>query len=139
MTTRRRYSQSFRLASGGLILLLGAGAVRSASAADTGHDSGMAMASSGRLGEYPMMRDASGTSWQPDSALMDGVHGHLGDWSTMLHGYLYAIADHQGGPRGAQLNFSESMLMLMAQRNAGAVRVALKAMLSLDPLMGKRD
>ena len=96
------------------------------------------MASSGRLGEYPMMRDASGTSWQPDSALMSGAHGQLGNWSTMLHGYLYAITDHQGGPRGAQLNFSESMPMLMAQRNADTVRVALKAMQSLDPLMGKR-
>jgi len=96
------------------------------------------MASSGRLGGYPMVRDASGTSWQPDSALMAGAHGHLGDWSTMLHGYLYGVADHQGGPRGAQLNFSESMLMVAAQRNAGTGRVAVKAMLSLDPLMGKR-
>ena len=95
------------------------------------------MGSSGRLGDYPMMRDASGTSWQPDSALMAGVHGQLRSWSTMLHGYLYAVADHQGGPRGARGNFSESMLMAAAQRNVGDSRLSLKAMLSLDPLMGK--
>jgi hypothetical protein len=95
------------------------------------------MNSSGRLGDYPMMRDASGTAWQPDGALMAGAHGQLGSWSTMLHGYLYAVDDHQGGPRGAQASFSESMLMATAQRRLGASRLSLKAMLSLDPLMGK--
>lgn len=122
----------------GVLLLLAAGAARTACAADADHVHGMDMASSGRLGDYSMMRDASGTSWQPDSAPMSGLHGQWGEWSTMLHGYVYAIRDHQGGPRGAQMDFSASMLMLMAQRDAGAARVAVRAMLSLDPLMGKR-
>ncbi len=139
-TKQCRSARGSRLSGVGLALLLGVAAGRAASAADAdaAHEGSVDMASSGRLGEYPMMRDASGTSWQPDSALMSGAHGQLGNWSTMLHGYLYAITDHQGGPRGAQLNFSESMPMLMAQRNADTVRVALKAMQSLDPLMGKR-
>ena len=95
------------------------------------------MAMSGRLGNYSMMRDATGTSWQPDSAPMAGLHGQAGAWSTMLHGYIYGIADHQGGPRGDHLVFSESMLMAAAQRDAGRARLTLRTMLSLDPLMGK--
>ena len=38
----------------------------------------------GVYGTYPMTRDASGTSWQPDSSPHDGIHGTLGDWSTMV-------------------------------------------------------
>jgi hypothetical protein len=92
---------------------------------------------SGAAGEYSMMRDASGTAWQPDSTPMEGLDGKLGDWSTMLHGYIYGIFDHQGGPRGADKTFSESMFMGMAQHGLGPGRVTLRAMLSLDPLMGK--
>ena len=79
--------------------MLAALTAHTAIAADNVHETGMDMASSGRLGDYSMMRDASGTSWQPDSAPMAGIHGQLGDWSTMLHGYAYGIRDHQGGPR----------------------------------------
>jgi len=97
----------------------------------------MHMGSGGRLGDYSMMRDASGTAWQPDGAVMSGTHGQLGSWATMLHGYVFGVLDHQGGPRGDQLIFSESMLMATAQRTEGKSRLAFKAMLSLDPLMGK--
>ena len=97
----------------------------------------MHMDSGGRLGDYSMLRDASGTAWQPDGAVMNGTHGQLGSWTTMLHGYVFGVLDHQGGPRGDQLLFSESMLMATAQRSAGKSRLAFKTMLSLDPLMGK--
>jgi hypothetical protein len=92
---------------------------------------------SGALGSYSMMRDASGTAWQPDSATMEGMHGMLGGWNTMLHGYVTAIYDHQGGPRGDDQIFSSSMFMAMAQRLAGPGRLTVRAMLSLDPFMGK--
>ena len=36
---------------------------------------------SGTLGKYPMNREASGTSWQPESTPMDGLHWKAGDWS----------------------------------------------------------
>jgi hypothetical protein len=101
------------------------------------HAESMDMGASGSLGPYSMMRDASGTSWQPDAAPMLGIQGQHGVWSTMLHGNLYIIADRQGGPRGAQYTFSESMLMAAAQRAAGRGRLSVRAMLSLDPLMGK--
>ena len=91
----------------------------------------------GRLGSYSMMRDSSGTSWQPDATPMAGLHGQWGEWTTMLHGAALALFDHQGGPRGAQQTFSESMLMGAAQRRVGQGELSARAMLSLDPLMGK--
>jgi len=92
----------------------------------------------GATGNYGMTRDASGTAWQPESSPMDGWHGMLGDWSTMLHGSLTGVYDHQGGPRGGDKVFSESMLMGMAQKQVGSGTLTFRAMLSLDPLMGKR-
>ena len=98
---------------------------------------GPSVQTTGTLGDYSMMRDASGTSWQPDSAPMEGIHGLLGDWSTMVHGFVSAIYDHQGGPRGDEKTFSASMFMGMAQRSLGGGHVTLRGMISLDPLMGK--
>lgn len=91
----------------------------------------------GAMGGYSMMRDASGTSWQPDSTPMVGLHGEYAGWATMLHGSVLGVFDHQGGPRGDDKTFSESMLMGMAQRELGVGRLSLRTMLSLDPLMGK--
>jgi hypothetical protein len=99
--------------------------------------SGPSVQGTGALGDYSMMRDASGTSWQPESTPMEGIHGLLGDWSTMVHGYISAIYDHQGGPRGDDKSFSSSMLMGMAQRPLGTGHLMLRGMISLDPLMGK--
>ena len=91
----------------------------------------------GDLGAYAMMRDASGTSWQPDSTPMEGYGFKAGGWTGMVHGYALGVYDHQGGPRGDAKAFSESMLMLMAQHAAGAGTLTLRTMLSLDPAMGK--
>jgi hypothetical protein len=92
----------------------------------------------GALGPYSMMRDASGTAWQPDSAPMWAIMGRAGDWSTMVHGFVTLIHDNQGGPRGDTKTFSTSMLMGSAQRPLGGGTLSLKGMVSLDPLMGKR-
>ncbi|MEJ1970313.1 MAG: hypothetical protein WDN03_17050 [Rhizomicrobium sp.] len=99
--------------------------------------SGMGAMMMGAAGGYPMMRDASGTAWQPDSTPMDGLQGTLWGWSTMLHGFVSGIYDNQGGPRGGEMTFSESMLMGMAQKPVGIGTLTLRTMLSLDPLMGK--
>jgi hypothetical protein len=98
---------------------------------------GPVVQSSGILGDYSMMRDSSGTSWQPDSSPMEAIHGIVGDWATMVHGYIFAIYDNQGGRRGDSKTFSESMLMGMAQRALGPGRLTLRGMVSLDPLMGR--
>ena len=90
----------------------------------------------GALGRYSMTRDASGTTWQPDSTPMLGASFASGGWTGMAQGYVDLVYDHQDGPRGASKTFSESMLMLMAQHAAGPGTLTLRAMLSLDPAMG---
>lgn len=99
-------------------------------------DTGMDMP--GALGGYSMNREASGTSWQPDATPMQGIMSMDGGWMTMEHGYLNQVYDHQGGPRGDTEDFSNSMFMFMADRSWGEDTLGLHAMLSLDPLMGKR-
>jgi hypothetical protein len=91
----------------------------------------------GATGSYSMMRDASGTAWQPDSTPMQGWNGELWGWSAMLHGYVTGVYDNQGGPRGGEKTFSESMLMGMVQKQVGIGMLTLRTMLSLDPFMGK--
>lgn len=94
-------------------------------------------AMSGMYGAYPMTRESSGTAWVPDSSPMEGMHGQYGEWNTMLHGYATVVYDHQGGNRGDNKTFSQSMLMGMAQRPLGEGTWGVRSMLSLDPFMGK--
>jgi len=89
------------------------------------------------LGPYPMTREGSGTSWQPDATPMMGIHMKAGDWSVMAHGYANAIYHRQTGPRGDKKSFTESMAMLMGNRPVGPGMLGLRAMVSLDPTMGK--
>ena len=91
----------------------------------------------GIFGPYPMSREASGTSWQPDSTPMEGLH-RMGDpWMTMWHGLANFIYDDQGGPRGDTKAFSNSMLMFMGRRGLPDGDFGIRVMLSADPLMGK--
>jgi len=102
---------------------------------DTGH--GMPM--HGQLGRYGMSREASGTSWQPQAAPHSAIHVMADDWMVMLHGRLSGIGDWQSGPRGDDQFFSTSMAMAMATKDlANGDTLGLKAMLSGDPLMGRR-
>jgi hypothetical protein len=89
------------------------------------------------FGPYSMTREASGTSWQPDSTPMAGLMQTGGSWMTMWHGFANLIFDHQGGPRGAAKTFSNSMLMFMARRALPGGALGLRLMISADPLMGK--
>ena len=52
------------------------------------------------FGSYSMTREASGTSWQPDSSPHSGLHRMAGGWELMLHGFVQGIYDDQDGPRG---------------------------------------
>jgi hypothetical protein len=124
----------------------------SAPAADpqAGHDMGAmagmdhgamsaTMPMTGTLGPYPLTREASGTSWQPDASVHGGVHGEANGWSLMGHAKLTGVYDRQGGPRGADKTFFAGMLMGSARRDlAGGDAITLRAMVSPDPLMGKR-
>lgn len=99
-------------------------------------DHGMAMTSA--FGPYSMTRQGSGTSWLPDATPMEGAHFMKGDWSLMAHGFVNLVADRQTGRRGSDKVFAESMAMLMGQRPLGFGTLGARAMLSLDPTMGKR-
>ena len=58
---------------------------------------------------------------------------------VMVHGVLNGVYSSQGGPRGDEKAFASGMLMGMAQRPVGdSGTLQLRAMLSPDPLMGKR-
>ena len=114
----------------------------------SGHDmSGHAMAAMdmghgmhGLFGAYGMSREASGTSWQPEAEPHDAIHlPDTGDWMVMLHAKMQGVADSQSGPRGDSMVFSSGMLLAMASTDtASGGTIGLKAMLSLDPLMGRR-
>ena len=93
----------------------------------------------GALGNYPMTREASGTAWQPDTSKHAGPMIQSGDWALMAHGELTLVGDWQGGPRGDDKVFVAGMLMGMAKREfANGNALQFRAMVSPDPLMGKR-
>lgn len=104
----------------------------------TQQHAGHGMTMHGDLGPYPMTREASGTSWQPDVSLPMGEHVMLGEWMVMGHLLLNTVYDWQDGPRGDEKAFLSGMAMAMAQRDLGdGNTLALRAMLSPDPFMGK--
>ncbi|MFL6722984.1 MAG: hypothetical protein ACJ8E7_02440, partial [Sphingomicrobium sp.] len=74
------------------------------------------MAMTGALGRYPMAREASGTSWQPDASDHGGLHLMSGDWTLMAHGELNLVHSWQEKPRGDSKSFVAGMLMGMARR-----------------------
>jgi len=90
------------------------------------------------LGTYPATREASGTSWQPDTSAHQGLMSMSGDWMLMAHGVVNLVYDHQAGRRGDDKAFASGMLMGMAQRPFGNGTLQFRVMLSPDPLMGKR-
>ena len=94
------------------------------------------MTMTGALGAYPVERESSGTSWQPDSSEHTAIHLMSGDWMLMAHGTLNLVYDHQAGPRGDDKAFASGMLMGTARHSLGNSTVQFKAMLSPDPLMG---
>ena len=99
---------------------------------------GGGMAMHGALGGYAMNRDSSGTSWQPDLGPAMGRMDMEGAWMLMSRLTLSGIYDYQSGPRGDEMTFLDGMAMGMAQRDFGDNSIGLRAMLSPDPLMGRR-
>ena len=91
----------------------------------------------GALGPYPMVRESSGTAWQPDTSGHMGWMNASGGWTLMAHGILNLVYDHQSGRRGDDKAFASGMLMGMAQRPIGNRTLQFRAMLSPDPIMGK--
>jgi hypothetical protein len=92
----------------------------------------------GALGTYPMGREASGTSWQPEVSPHEGLHIMSGPWMVMVHATIDGVYDWQQGQRGDEKAFVSGMVMAMAKRDFGLTNtLQLRAMLAPDPLMGK--
>ena len=92
----------------------------------------------GAFGPYPSTREASGTSWQPDSSEHKGWMFSSGKWMFMVHGNVDLIADTQSGRRGDDKLFTAGMLMGMATRTfSNGNTLQFRGMVSPDPLMGK--
>jgi len=104
----------------------------------------------GSLGTYPMSRDASGTSWQPEASPMQGYHGRFqGEGGPevfrdetepgahfMIDAFLTAVhTDSTDSPRGDNDSFVQSMAMMMLQAPVGPGTLGLRGMFSLDPTL----
>jgi hypothetical protein len=89
-------------------------------------------------GMFPS-REASGTAWVPDETPMYGVERRLGDWHMMVHGTAFAQFLYEPGDRHRTGGFANEQfsavnwLMLAARRPAGAGRVGLRGMVSIEP------
>ncbi|MCW2361861.1 MULTISPECIES: hypothetical protein [Sphingobium] len=83
--------------------------------------------------------DGSGTARLPAAqGPMSGLHAMSGDWMLMAHGNVQLNYTDHKGPRGDDLVYATSMLMLAAERDLGGARLALRSMLSLEPTMSAR-
>jgi len=111
--------------------------------AQVGHEAhaghAMPAALSGTYGAYPMSRDATGTSWQPDATRHAMGHAMRGNWTLMGHLRLDGVYDWQEGPRGDEKTFLAGMVMGSARRDLSSGNtLTLRGMLSPDPFMGRR-
>jgi hypothetical protein len=67
---------------------------------------------------------------------MEGLHLTLGSWSAMVHGFGFMMFTDIDGPRGGRQFFGTNMLMMGAGRSLAGGTVGVRAMASLEPLMG---
>jgi hypothetical protein len=81
----------------------------------------------------PHQREASGTSWQPDSTPLYAHHFMAGSWMLMLHYAAEAGYDAQIGTRGSHRFLSINWVMGMASHPLLGGELTLRAMFSLEP------
>lgn len=105
----------------------------------SGHDMMMGMGGPPAPLGVSEMREASGTSWQPESTPMFMWHRMAGDWALGLHMNAFVGYDSQSGDRGGDKFISINWVMAMARHALGDGDVTLRTMLSLEPAtVGKR-
>src|SRR4030095_4152953 len=97
------------------------------------------MCMDGMYGPYPMDREASGTSWQPEGIPMGGMQWMKSDWMLMFHGYATGTFDQQEGPRGNDQYFGTNMAMFMTGRSWGRHTFGTHSMLTLEPATIGKD
>jgi hypothetical protein len=96
----------------------------------------MAMGSmKGRLGDWGMQREGSGTSWLPDSSPMFmKALPKFGRYEINLMGAFSLNTTQTSGPRGTSRFYSNSMPMLMVRRETGGGILGFNVMISLDAI-----
>ncbi|HLY69859.1 MAG TPA: hypothetical protein VKR53_09025 [Puia sp.] len=99
-----------------------------------GHSKDMHEHMHGMYGSYSTTREASGTSWVPDSSPQEGFHIMRKDWMLMLNGFSYFVVDNQRGRLGDQKIFDENMFMFMAQTDVDKNTFGFRSMLSAEPI-----
>lgn len=87
--------------------------------------------------EADMTGTGSGTAMLPKNEAMN--HGAVvplgGDATLMLHGYVWPVYTDQGGPRGDDKLYVQSMAMATASGSFGGGRWMARTSVSLEPLM----
>ncbi len=83
--------------------------------------------------DVPETREASGTSWQPESTPMFMWHTMARGWSIGLHTNVFAGYDSDTSDRGDQEFISINWVMAMARHRVGDGDLTLRTMLSLEP------
>ncbi|MBS1713000.1 MAG: hypothetical protein JST30_01550 [Armatimonadetes bacterium] len=87
----------------------------------------------GKLGDWMMSKEGSGTSWMPESSPMFmKALGRWGGFDVSLMGMASANYTDAGGKRGDSQFFSTSMVMVMGRREVGGGIFGLQGMFSLD-------
>src|SRR5437868_2188418 len=100
----------------------------------TEHESKMEMKSSINLAD-PMNRQASGTSWLPDSSPMYGRMFMFGDDMLMLHGAIFPRYTNVSSHRGDDRIDAPNWIMGMYSHPLGdSTQIGARLMMSLDPL-----
>lgn len=94
----------------------------------------------GALGNYPMTLDGSGTAWNPAASPMYMLmQPNWGRYSVGVMGMATFNFTNQGGSRGESQFFSDSMVMLMAQRQTGGGTLTYRGMFSADPIINGKE
>ncbi|MFC4295247.1 hypothetical protein ACFO0A_09275 [Novosphingobium tardum] len=97
---------------------------------------GMDHGSDAAMAGMAMGGEGSGTSRLPANEAMDhGLHLPLGKGSLMLHGFAWGVHTDQGGPRGDDKTYVQSMAMLTYERPFEGGKLTARTMMSAEPLM----
>lgn len=94
-----------------------------------GMDHGMEMSEASSF----LMRESSGTAFQPSAWPMPMIMNKAGNWHLMWMGQAFIVDTQQSGPRGGDKLYSSNWGMLSAVHDLGGGSLMLRSMLSLEP------
>jgi hypothetical protein len=81
---------------------------------------------------------STGTSRQPLSVPMEGIHAQADSWSVMAHGVVTLNSRWGAEPRGETDVFFTNNIMVSGRRALGPGWLELRAMASAEPALGAR-